>query len=122
MFDAANRQICVVKTSRTNTPLHALTLLNNGIYVKAALALAKNTASLEDPITEIFHRVTKRKPIKAEHAILTAAYEREKQHYVQDIKAAQTLTATKDANAPHVAALTVVTQNILNLDETLTKE
>ena len=36
MFDEANRQTCAVRTRRTNTPLHALTLLNDKTYVEAA--------------------------------------------------------------------------------------
>ncbi len=39
-FDATARLTCVVKRSRTNTPLQALTLLNDPVYVEAARALA----------------------------------------------------------------------------------
>ena len=39
-FDASARLACTVKRSRSNTPLQALTLLNDPVYVEAAKALA----------------------------------------------------------------------------------
>ena len=47
-FDSAPRQVCAVKLPRTNTPLHALTTLNDITYVEAARALA--TRLLNDEI------------------------------------------------------------------------
>ena len=42
MFDASTRRTCQVKTRRTNTPLHALTTLNDITFVEAARVLAEN--------------------------------------------------------------------------------
>lgn len=42
LFDSANRQTCTVKSSRTNTPLQALTLLNDPTFVEASRSLAEN--------------------------------------------------------------------------------
>ena len=44
-FDAAKRQVCEVKPQRTNTPMHALNILNNVTYVEAARALAQRVLS-----------------------------------------------------------------------------
>ena len=41
LFDASARQVCTVKQSRTNTPLHALTLMNDITYVEAARKMAE---------------------------------------------------------------------------------
>ena len=48
-FDAPDRTSCIVKRPRTNTPLQALTLLNDPVYVEAALALARRITTLSEP-------------------------------------------------------------------------
>ena len=49
-FDAPSREICVVRRSRTNTPLQALTVLNDPVYVEAAQALARRMVQQRRPI------------------------------------------------------------------------
>lgn len=122
MFDAANRQMCSVKPSRTNTPLQALTLLNDPIYLKAAVALANTYQSAERPLYDIFFAVTRRQPTEQETTIITRTYDRELAHFKKDIEQAQTLTGIIGEDSPHVAALTLVSQMLLNLDESITKE
>lgn len=122
MFDTANRQMCVVTISRTNTPLQALTLLNDPLFLKAALTLANTYLEADDSISNIFTRVTLRPPTDRERSVLEAALERETAHFAEDMESAKTLTGVLNDSAPRLAALTVIAQTILNLDEAITKE
>lgn len=48
LFDSAQRRVCEVGTRRTNTPLHALTLLNDVTMLEAARALADSMIDIAD--------------------------------------------------------------------------
>ena len=70
-FDASPRQACVAMRARTNSPLQALTLLNDPAYVEAAGALARlvmdmPTASDRDRLAYAFRRAVTREPGEAE--------------------------------------------------------
>ena len=67
-FDTQSRTYCVVKPTRTNTPLHALATLNDTTYVEAARKLAERR-----DLDAVFLRVLARAPRPEERAILTAA-------------------------------------------------
>lgn len=75
-FDASARLACTVQRSRTNTPLQALTLLNDPVYVEAAAALARRvlterrTDSIEHQLAYAFQLCTARLPDDREAAIL----------------------------------------------------
>src|SRR5439155_5752784 len=95
-FDSANRQTCSVKTTVTNTPLHALTTLNDVTYVEAARALAQlslETGGTTDAerLAFAFRRVTARKPTDAELKILTGALARQRALFAADRTAAAKL-------------------------------
>lgn len=134
LFDNASRQACTVKDSRTNTPLQALTLLNDPTYVEAARALAlhamnrKPDAKPRDVINELAVLLLLRPAQDRELDVLIAAYEREKAWYQQrpadttKYLAVGEMPAPQGIDPPHLAALATVAQMIMNLDEALTKE
>ena len=132
MFDAANRQTCSVRISRTCTPLHALTTLNDPTWVEAArvLAAASGTAAddLAGQLTHAFRRVLGRRPTAYDHESLTRMYNRQREFFAADPDAAAQLLAVgaspRDASLDVVdqAALTSVCLAILNLDEALNRE
>src|SRR5262249_1795675 len=70
LFDTATRQVCTVKASRTNTPLHALTTLNEATFVEAARVLAerllKECDTPDERITRLYLLTTARPPSDAE--------------------------------------------------------
>lgn len=131
-FDSASRQTCSVKSSRTNSPLHALTTLNDVTFVEAARALAERVMLAEkrddQRITLAVRRVLARTPTAEEARVLTTALTRLKQHYSHDSAAAKALVSVGESKrnekldpAEH-AAYTAVCNLIFNLDEALTKE
>jgi len=131
-FDAGARQVCTVKTARTNTPLHALATLNDPAYVEAARVLAQRVlaSSTEDAgrLTAAFRLATARTPTLAEQKILMTRLANLRASFAADPTAALQLSAIGEfarpaslAPAEH-AAWTTLCLLILNLDETLSKE
>jgi hypothetical protein len=131
-FDSATRQTCSVKSTTTNTPLHALATLNDVTYVESAralaqLALEKGGATDAERIAFAFRRVTSRKPTQQQVKILTDAWGKQKAIFAADKASAMKLLKSGESprneklDAVDHAALTVVCSLILNLDEALNK-
>jgi hypothetical protein len=131
-FDSATRQTCTVRQRRTNTPLIALTMLNDVTFVEAARGLAQRVmlarATSEDRLNLAFRLVLARKPRLEEQNILLSALERMKSQYANDKPAALKLLAVGESKADESldpvehAAYAAMCLEILNLDEALTKE
>ncbi len=113
LFDNAMRRSCEVTPRRTNTPLQALTLLNDKTSIEAARALAAYG------IPEIFRRVLSRGPSPVELGVCEHQREKALSFYREDPTAAQKFSGGGDAEK---AAMTLVANLILNLDEALTHE
>ncbi|MFT5109679.1 MAG: hypothetical protein ACI9UA_005329, partial [Pseudoalteromonas tetraodonis] len=79
-FDAPNRGACIVQRQSSNTPLQALTLLNDPAYVAMAQAFAKRVQSdvggqpLPDQLAHAFRLAVARPPIAKEQALLEEIY------------------------------------------------
>jgi hypothetical protein len=132
-FDTAARQTCVVKPTRTNTPLHALTTLNDVTFVEAARVLAGRVLAASGPspeerIDRAFRLVLARRPTSAERQVLAASVARVRREFAADPQAAHKFLGAgespRDARIDPVehAAWAAVCSAILNLDEALTKE
>jgi hypothetical protein len=131
-FDNAARQTCSVKQVRTNTPLHALSTLNDPTYVEAARVMASNTltqfSESETQIAQAFRLVTSRFPSEEEMAILKRRLETLKQQFAADSEAATKLSLVGESQQGNslakveLASMTQLCQLILNLDEAVTKE
>jgi hypothetical protein len=132
-FDAAARETCTVRETRTNTPLQALTLLNEVTYVEAARMLAQRLLTEggdtpEERLTFAFRLATARAPTPVELKVLRDGFQQYLHKYRADGKAALELVTAgespRDArlDVRELAAYTAVAELILNLDETVTKE
>src|SRR6202020_1742350 len=97
MFAASSRQVCKVRTSVTNTPLHALTTLNDPTWTEAARVLAERALkSSTDPDARFaftFRRVLSRTPSAAELKVLRRMLEEQLAIYRADKAAAKKLLA-----------------------------
>jgi hypothetical protein len=131
-FDAPARESCMVRVSRTNTPLQALTLMNDVTYVEAARVLAervvKEAATPEQRLTLAFRRLTARPPKPAELKVLLGSLEHYRVRYGNDRAAARKLVSVGESqrderlDVSELAAYTAAASLILNLDEAITKE
>ena len=132
-FDESKRQICEVRRARTNTPLHALIILNDTTYIEAARALAQRAlkeADANDParVTHAFRLATARPPKPAERAILLQRLNQLRATYAKDNATTTALLTVGEfkrdekLNATDHAAYTVLCNLILNLDEVITRE
>lgn len=132
LFDTAQRRVCEVSAARTNTPLQALTLLNDTTYVEAARAVAAQamaTAPAESTrLAEIILRVLSRPARPAEQAVLAREYRRALEHYrshpadaTRWLQRGQ-FRADPVLDQSELAAYAVVANMVLNLDEAITRE
>jgi hypothetical protein len=124
-FDAPNGDFACVRRTRSNTPLQALTTLNEPLFLEMARALAKKTmaeggSTDRDRIVYAFRRCMARPPSDAERTELQALLERQTQRFAQGKLKAADLTGSED-NA-QLAGWTALARVLLNLDETITKE
>jgi len=132
MFDTSPRQVCELRPRRTNTPLHALTLLNDPTFGEAARRVARRMiieggGAPAERLRWGFRAATARYPTPEEEQILAASLARLLKQYREQPSAAEELItvgeAPRDASLDPIehAAYTGVASLILNLDEVLNK-
>lgn len=127
-FDAPSREFCVVRRPRSNTPLQALTLLNDPVYVECAQALAKRMlneggATAEARVAYGVRACLARAARRSEVQKLTALSVKELARYKEDAASAAKLAgANEKSDAAELAAWTIVANVLLNLDEFVMKE
>ena len=127
-FDVSSRQTCSVTTARTNTPLQALSTLNDVTYVEAARALSEQSSSVEEAFQCILGRppsVSEAFLINAQHADLRASFVAAGADAAREFLTNGTYPsplASNEADLMNQASFAAVCLALLNLDETLTKE
>jgi hypothetical protein len=133
LFDAPARQVCSVRQTRTNTPLQALTLLNDLTFVEAARVVAERVlrevpADSEARVKRLFQLATARSPTDGELELLLKRLARLRDHYASPNDTGIELAAVGESprnqklDSSEVAAWTSLALLILNLDEVICKE
>ncbi len=132
VLDASDRGMCIVRRQRTSTPLQALLLLNEPQLLEASRLIAERCIkegkeATEEQINQAFRLLTSRNLSEKELSLLVELYQQEYDKYQSNPEEARALLAVGDypydtsLELPELAALTVVTNIIMNYDEVYTK-
>ena len=125
MLDGSSREVCQVGRIRTNTPLQALVTLNDPVFLEAAQHLARKMKDTEGPageqISSGYYAALLRDLTDAKRSVLLDLYEKNRLRFEGDSTASAKLIK-QEKEDPELAALTVVANAILNLDEFVMKE
>ena len=125
VFDAPTVENCIVRRDRSNTPLQALTMLNDGMFLEAAQAAAKKAFSANRPeeviAEELFRSFLTRPPTQNELTTLLAFYHQQLERLQSNELDAKQFLPNEETPSPEIAAWVMVARVILNLDETVTK-
>jgi hypothetical protein len=130
-FDAPNRESYCLRRERSNTPLQALTLMNDVQFFEAARAMAQRSLKAGGPedarLGQLFRSATSRQPSAQELAVLKRALNQHLQDYrAKPDQAAKAIAngeskADPSLNPSELAAWTLLANLVLNLDESLNK-
>ena len=124
VFDAPSGETCTAKRNRSNTPLQALTVLNDEMYVELTQQLARRISdmkldSIDDSLTWMFRCFVTRPPTDPELASLLS-YHATQLARLQDGTLDPAAIGGEGSTADQ-AALAMVARVVMNLDETITK-
>jgi hypothetical protein len=131
-FDVPDREVCVARRPKTNTPLQALASMNDTIQVEAARKLGERMLrrggrSARERVDFAFRLATARKPKVDESKVLCSLLERRLQAYRKDPNAAKAFLSVGASQSDptldpvELAAYANLASLILNLDETITR-
>lgn len=130
-FDAPTREECTVNRVSSNTPLQALVMLNDPIFVEASRSFASHIMqsgkALDERLDWAFLQALNRKPSKEERAVLTALYKKNATRFhggQADFSKLISVGESEPAagiDRTDLAAMTTVARAILNLHETITR-
>ncbi len=128
LFDSAQRRVCEVGMTRTNTPLQALTLLNDRTVLTAARELSHQMLSqpeIPSVLTWLHERVLSRKPTAPELVVLRREWQRAYDHYAKRPNEAAAYLEAAPADPGRLARLAagcLIATMLMNLDEAITHE
>ena len=130
-LDAPDREFCLIRRARTNTPLQALVLLNDPTFVEAARKLAEQVMTEAKTESEriqfVFEKIISRRPTAVEQRVLAETLRAAQTQFGRDRAAAEKLLAVGRApremslSDQELASWTTVASLLLNLDEAISK-
>ncbi len=125
-FDAPSGEACQARRDVSNTPLQALSLLNDVVFLEAAQGFGNRLASLpgsvEDRVRQAVFRTFARPAADGEAAALAQFFSAQRQRLEQKELDAGKIAAQGAGNAVDRAAWTLLARVLLNTDEFVTKE
>ena len=132
IFDAPSREECVVRRERTNTPLQALVTMDDPQFVEADRVLAQHAllsapGNLDHEISYLSNRLLARNFREKERSVVLQSYRDYLAYYQSDPSDAKKLVSIGESKpapglrAPELAAMTMVANELMNLDEVLVK-
>jgi len=125
-FDAPSGEACLARRERANTPLQALTLLNDTVFMECSRALGQLAVKTEGDEAKraelVFRRCLTRPPSNEEREKLVQFYNDQLARFASgELKATEILEAKEGEHLNEQAAWTTVARVLLNLDETINK-
>jgi hypothetical protein len=126
-FDTPPGEASCVRRSRSNSPLQALTTLNEPLFVECAQALGarilkEGGASDEERLAYAFGLCLGRKPAAREKPVILEFVAKEKERLAASPEKLKLLTGSKGEASAELGGWTAAARVLLNLDETITKE
>ncbi|MFN0108389.1 MAG: DUF1553 domain-containing protein [Blastocatellia bacterium] len=133
VLDASAREFCTVRETRTNTPLQALTLMNEITFVEAARLLAERmlTEGGANPAARfkwLYRQTLSRSPHETELQVLQQTLTRQLDHFQRNPQEAAKLLGvgeklnSETLDATELAAYTTMASLVLNLNEAITRQ
>jgi hypothetical protein len=125
-FDGPSGEACIARREVSNTPLQALTMLNDAVVVEAAQEMGRQLAGDSGTVAErvgaLFRVCVTRPPTTGELDLLTRFFETQRQRLAAKELDAEKIAGAGDGAAVVRAAWTLVARAVLNLDEMIVKE
>jgi mono/diheme cytochrome c family protein len=126
-FDAPDSTVACTRRERSNSPLQALTLLNDPVFVECAQALGRtlaegNTRSFDERFAEAFRRCLGREPLPAEGKRLREFFVERHAAFAADMLGARAMVGRYDSDPVATAAWIATVRVLMNLDEFITRE
>lgn len=131
LFDSAQRRVCEVRTNRTNTPLQALTLMNDETYLECSRVIADRLMQASDfraAVDSLALSAVSRPWTESEIRAIERVYHQSKTYYTEHVDDAGSFTTVGQQGIvardllPETAAWMTCVNMVLNLDEVITFE
>ncbi|MDF1752869.1 MAG: PSD1 and planctomycete cytochrome C domain-containing protein [Verrucomicrobiales bacterium] len=117
-FDGPTGESCLPRRNRSNTPLQALTLMNDPMFIEAAQSIVKDVEGNDvEIVAHLFQKILTRPPMNSEMELLVNFYREQKRRLEQRQKS----TDDQSIKDPSLMAWTLVARAIYNLDEAVVK-
>lgn len=124
-FDGPSGEVCIARREVSNTPLQALTLLNDGTTLEAAQELGRQAMAWKGDekgrVKVLFRRVLVRPPTDGELTLLTGFFQAQRRHFRERAADAAALAGAGTGELAERAAWVALARALYNLDETITR-